>query len=38
MKIMKFQAPKTKSQTIPNDPDSKFQTNNFSKTVPNEII
>jgi hypothetical protein len=35
---MKFQAPKTKFQTNPNDPNSKFQTNDLSTVVPNGII
>jgi hypothetical protein len=31
----KFQAPKTKFQTNPNEPNSKFQTNDPSAFVPN---
>jgi hypothetical protein len=34
----KSQAPKTKYQTNPNDPNSKFQTNNPSTVVPNCTI
>jgi len=37
-KTRKFQAPKSKSQTNPNDPNSKFQTNNPSTVVPDGII
>ena len=34
----KFQAPKTKFQTNPNDPNSKFQTHDPPAFVPNGII
>jgi hypothetical protein len=38
IKIMKFQAPKTKFQTNSNDPNSKFQTNDPPAFEPNGII
>jgi hypothetical protein len=38
VKIIKFQAPKTKFQTNPNDTNSKFQTNDQSTFVQNGKI
>jgi hypothetical protein len=38
MKSRKFQAPKIKTQTNPNDPKSKFQTNVPIVVVLNDII
>jgi hypothetical protein len=38
IKIMKFQAPKIKSQTNSNNPNSKFQTHDPPAFVPNGII
>ena len=37
-KLLKIQAPKTKSQTNPNNPNSKFQTNDPPAGIPNDII
>jgi hypothetical protein len=37
-KSLKFQAPNIKSQTNPNDPNSKIQTKDASAVVPNAII
>jgi len=36
--LLKFQAPKTKFQTILNDPNSKFKTNDQLEVEPNGII
>jgi hypothetical protein len=38
MKLLKLQAPRTKYQTNPNNPNSKFQTTNPSTVVLNCII